>query len=167
MDNSYPTREEEKTDGATCRTDRKNVRFSTIEFREFNRTLGCNPACTDGPPISLDWEYVHNDPVTLDEYEGNRLPRRPRHHLILSTDTRRNILSRHFGHTEGEIKEVEDAMKLIRKKRMKTKNEGPLVQKTRILAESARNVLTSPFRRKVNMNFVSDVIPQSILITSN
>ena len=51
----------------------RKLQFSTIEVREYNRTLGDNPACTCGPPTQLDWDYAVTCNTTLDEYEKKAL----------------------------------------------------------------------------------------------
>ena len=118
--------DEESYMSSCSSTKKKSVRFSTVEFRKFNRILGCNPACTAGPPVDLDWDYVQNDPILVEEYETNRVPRRPRQRLIMSTDTRKDIMSKNFGYTQKEIKEAANSIKAIQKSRFKSKNEAHL-----------------------------------------
>ena len=36
----------------------RSVRFSVVQVREFDRTVGENPACKAGPPLTLDWSFV-------------------------------------------------------------------------------------------------------------
>lgn len=36
----------------------RSVRFSVVQVREFDRTVGENPACKVGPPLSLGWSFV-------------------------------------------------------------------------------------------------------------
>ena len=125
---------------------KSKIRFSTIEIREFNRTLGDNPACRDGPPISLDWDYIVKDSVSIDEYESKRLPRRSHHNLFLSMYTRRNIMLKHFGYTIKEIEKVEHSIRLIQEKRCKTRAETPRIEQTKLFAEKAKRFISYPFR---------------------
>jgi len=104
------------------------IRFSTIEVREFNCTLGDNPACRCGPPISLDWDYAVSELISLDEYEAKRVPRRSRRELFISTRTRRKIVSSQLGYAKEEVEMVESSIKRIQKKRLKTK-KNYLMQK--------------------------------------
>jgi len=78
---------------------RKSVRFDKITIREYDLTVGDNPACTAGAPVSLSWTYnprtVETFPV--DVYESYRdgqrcgpedlkLNERVRHRLLLEWD---------------------------------------------------------------------------------
>jgi len=125
---------------------KSKIQFSTIEVREFNRTLGVNPACRDGPPMTLDWDFVDKESISIDEYEANRLPRRSHRHLFLSMFVRRNIMRKQFGYTTEEIEKSEYAVRLAQKKREKTKNSSVMKERTRLLAENARHIMSSPFR---------------------
>lgn len=128
---------------------KSRIKFSTIEVREFNRTLGDNPACTDGPPIALDWDFIDKKSMSIDEYEANRLPRKAHRHLLLSMHTRRNIMSRQYGYTVEELADVENTVRLVQKKREKTKNQSPLTEKRRLFAENARHIISTPFRTSI------------------
>eukprot|EP00569_Conticribra_weissflogii_P007454 CAMPEP_0171341882 /NCGR_PEP_ID=MMETSP0878-20121228/12394_1 /TAXON_ID=67004 /ORGANISM="Thalassiosira weissflogii, Strain CCMP1336" /LENGTH=145 /DNA_ID=CAMNT_0011844349 /DNA_START=102 /DNA_END=539 /DNA_ORIENTATION=+ len=71
---------------------RKRTSFSTISVREYYQTLGDNPSCLEGAPVSLDWTYKYEKSVSLDEYENSRQQRRRRSELILGADERRKLL---------------------------------------------------------------------------
>jgi len=128
------------------KAENNRTRFSTIEVREFNRTLGDNPACRDGPPMTLDWDFVDKESISIDEYEANRLPRRSHRHLFLSMFVRRSIMRNQFGFTLEDLEKVERSVRLAQKKRQKTKNSSIMKEKTQLFAESARNIISSPFR---------------------
>jgi len=119
------------------------IRFSTIEVREFNCTLGDNPACSRGPPISLDWDYAVSESIlSLDEYEAKRNPRRPRRELCMSTSTRRKIVSCQLGYTKQEVEMVESSIKRIQKNRSETNNEYPMFDNARLFAEIAMSLIS-------------------------
>lgn len=49
---------------------RRLVHFSTVHVREYKVTIGDNPCCSYGPPLSLDWEYIDDGKdIPLDAYE--------------------------------------------------------------------------------------------------
>ena len=70
----------------------RHVSFSTVQIREYKQTVGVNPFCSYGCPISLDWEYQEMDIEDLRIYEANRPPRRSRHGMLLSYYQRRDTL---------------------------------------------------------------------------
>jgi hypothetical protein len=45
------------------------VHFSSIEIRSYIVTIGDHPCCTIGCPITLDWDYIMDDTISIDEYE--------------------------------------------------------------------------------------------------
>lgn len=61
-----------------------SVAFSTVEVREYPRTLGDNPSCTCGPPISLDWGF---DPSVhcfdLKTFEDTKPPPREKSEMLV------------------------------------------------------------------------------------
>ena len=51
---------------------KKSVTFDTIEVREHEVTLGDNPSCSHGPPVSMKWQHKSVFRLSLDDYEGAR-----------------------------------------------------------------------------------------------
>ena len=102
---------------------RRNVQFTNLEMRFYNRILGDNPACSDGVPISLDWTYNTNHiyNISIDEYEIHRLPRRTRRQLKLSNVSRRNMMVYHFNYTHDDIDVATKKVQKYKKQREKTK----------------------------------------------
>jgi hypothetical protein len=72
---------------------KKSVSFASVEIRNYSVIIGDHPCCTQGCPLSLDWDYVSSDAQSLDEYESTRYPRIPREDLRTSDDERRQILA--------------------------------------------------------------------------
>lgn len=72
-------------------TMRKRASFSTVTVREYTQTLGDNPSCQTGAPITLGWEYQEKESEPLDDYEESRQQSR-RSDLILGAYQRRQIL---------------------------------------------------------------------------
>ena len=80
----------------------RHVSFSTVQIREYKQTVGANPFCSYGCPISLDWEYEEMDIEDLRIYEANRPPRRSRHDMLLTHYQRRDTLLL-SGHSMEEL----------------------------------------------------------------
>ena len=81
-----------------------SVRFSDVSIRSYQQTLGDNPSCSYGPPVQLDWDYKENVPLSIDEYEDNRAPRRSMRQMVLSYYVRKNLLMFYYGVSEEELK---------------------------------------------------------------
>mmetsp|Transcript_29964 Transcript_29964/g.42507 ORF Transcript_29964/g.42507 Transcript_29964/m.42507 type:complete len:165 (+) Transcript_29964:135-629(+) len=58
--------------------EKKRVSFSTLEIREYCLTIGDNPTCIDGLPISLDWEHTEKSTIGIHTYESLKVPGYPR-----------------------------------------------------------------------------------------
>ncbi|CAB9523061.1 expressed unknown protein [Seminavis robusta] len=50
----------------------KRVSFSDVNIREHALTLGDNPSCHLGAPVSLDWSYNQHSAMSVDYYEYQR-----------------------------------------------------------------------------------------------
>jgi hypothetical protein len=133
-----------------CKKDskKKSLRFTTIEIRKYDRTLGDNPAVSNGPPIQLDWTYSVLPVVTVDDYETNRLPRRPKRHLSLSPITRRNSMYYHFGYSHDEIDRAADSVKKIQKQREVTRKLSKNAEKTQEVVQNVTRKIKRTFSRE-------------------
>jgi len=71
-----------------------NVRFSTIQIREYPITIGLNPSTEFGPALELGWEYSQTEDVSVDCFEEERsiVPRRGEEDLVLSSYEREERL---------------------------------------------------------------------------
>mmetsp|Transcript_6408 Transcript_6408/g.18896 ORF Transcript_6408/g.18896 Transcript_6408/m.18896 type:complete len:470 (+) Transcript_6408:151-1560(+) len=105
---------------------KKRVSFSKIQIRDYETTIGDNPSCTYGTPISLSWQYLEVDPIDLDKYEDGRIRRNMRQmHLNFY---KRNYLLTRAGHTEEEIKAGKKETAKVRRGRQYTRQMLPLAR---------------------------------------
>lgn len=84
-----------------------DVRFYTVEFRQYPIVLSDNPSTTSGPPIGIGWDHDPAGTVTLDvdQYEDERDregSRRKQAELVIPKHSREYIL-RKAGYTREEI----------------------------------------------------------------
>ena len=121
--------------------------FGNVIIRSYGQTLGDNPCVGYGPPISLDWDYEEHAPLTLDEYEDNRRPRRSPRQMLLSYYTRKNILMWKYGIEETEIRLAHKQAKKERMKRNVTRTLIPIMKLEDAL-ESARRKAKRAFGTK-------------------
>ena len=126
----------------------RTLQFSTVEVREYSRTLGDNPACKGGPPTQLDWDYIVASNTSLDEYEDTRKPLRPRIELALTPFMRRYIMHNDFGYSHEEITEACKGIQKIRRQRQRTKGMSVKVEKRVMALQKALRRLKNAFRRK-------------------
>jgi hypothetical protein len=103
----------------------RRVSFDKVILREHRITMGDNPSCSYGTPISLDWDYIDFQVLTLDDYEmhkfcsGRGRPRTLRQ-LYLNHYQRKNLLQLE-GYTLDQIKEGKKETNRTRKQREMTK----------------------------------------------
>lgn len=96
---------------------RRQVRFGSIERREYNRMVGDHPDVRVGPPITFSWEFGELPPVTIDDYESEKAERASRGLRKMSSITRKNMLRTVFEVNEEEILAAEKEVQKIRKQR--------------------------------------------------
>ena len=77
------------------------VQFSTVHIRQYSLCLGDNPSVSEGPPISLDWNYGDERSYKLEEYEQQK----EGEVLRVSSKGRQQILKQ-IGYSRKEIKEA-------------------------------------------------------------
>mmetsp|Transcript_5653 Transcript_5653/g.6939 ORF Transcript_5653/g.6939 Transcript_5653/m.6939 type:complete len:178 (+) Transcript_5653:66-599(+) len=72
----------------------RSVQFDKVEIREYSITLGDNPSCSSGPPISLGWNYSDEEQsIPLEQYEQYRDgTRRVYHEMKVPSSLRHHIL---------------------------------------------------------------------------
>jgi hypothetical protein len=107
---------------------KRRVSFTTVRVREHRITMGDNPSCTYGTPVSLAWESLQREDVTLEEYEAHRYgikngrKGRPRNlrELHLNHYRRRDLLQLE-GYLLEEIKAQKRATDRVRKQRELTR----------------------------------------------
>lgn len=121
--------EEPETDSFQASTGMKrvssNVSFQTVNVREYDRTLGDNPSCMSGPPISLDWSYSKTTALPIDEYETNRTPRRNSQPLRMNKFKREKMLKSKLGYSEEEIENAKKEKKKVQRSRSVTQFVSP------------------------------------------
>jgi hypothetical protein len=83
-------------------------------------TIGDNPSCGYGPPVSLDWNYAEASIMPLDSYEESRGARRMKYQMHLNVIHRKKILEG-WDITPDEMQYVAKEVKKIRKGRERTR----------------------------------------------
>jgi len=132
---------------------RKNISFSTLEVRSYDVTLGDNPGVSNGPPVSLDWNYEDSQHINLDEYESLRAPRRSKEEMRLDSQSRQIVLSSRF--TSKDLMAATDIARQIRiqrKKSYKTSNMEPLHEVLESTERKLKRLLRR--RRKDSRDFI-------------
>eukprot|EP00529_Nitzschia_sp_RCC80_P010515 CAMPEP_0113506978 /NCGR_PEP_ID=MMETSP0014_2-20120614/36207_1 /TAXON_ID=2857 /ORGANISM="Nitzschia sp." /LENGTH=638 /DNA_ID=CAMNT_0000402531 /DNA_START=412 /DNA_END=2328 /DNA_ORIENTATION=+ /assembly_acc=CAM_ASM_000159 len=126
------------------------VTFDRIIIREHRRTMGDNPSCSYGTPVSLDWEYIQHEDLTLEQYEQLKVNSRIRsggkprtlRQLHLNHYQRRNILQME-GYTLQQIKAQKRETNKVRKQRDMTRfmAQTPVLIKIEDIVESSKRKL--------------------------
>ena len=140
----------------------RNVSFSSIEIRSYERTMGDAPT-THGIPVQLDWKYDPDaEEYSVDDYESYRedVPRRDNVEMHMPARHREYLLMRECGFSRGEIKAQMELVKkaaMDRKKTISTLKYQPMeekLEKTRrmfgkLSRSSSFSKLPNSFMRKV------------------
>jgi hypothetical protein len=100
-------------------TAKMTVRFEdSVLVQEYPITLGCNPGGEmDGPPITIGWEVLSTETMSLKAYERARRP------LIRKSKQERTRLLSSLGFEPDEIIEAERQAKVIRTNRIESSDD--------------------------------------------
>lgn len=98
----------------TTRT--RTVRFGAlVTVQEYAIILGCNPGGSiAGPPITIDWDILSSETVSLKAYERARRP------LIRKSKQERTRILREQGFMEDVLLEAEHLVAAIRNARVES-----------------------------------------------
>jgi len=135
-------------------TDSRNVIFDAIRIREYERSLGDNPSCSTGPPISLGWKYQECTTVSLDKFESFRGPRRSQFEMLIPRDKRQEMLVREWNTPPQQCaRAVRENMKTKSQRRRTIENLG--FEKFDTALESARRkiVRTVMFQKRPSKKY--------------
>ena len=94
----------------------KKVRFGNVVLREYEMTLGDNPAVSLGPPVCLGDKFLDADPLPMEDFEKTRAGKRRQpqsHRLKLNYYQRYDILHQ-AGFDDKGIKAAEKGVSRTR-----------------------------------------------------
>jgi hypothetical protein len=109
--------------------------FTTVTFHTHAIVLGDNPSVSVGPPLAMGWEAAYSETVNLDEYEKSRPPRREKCDMLLPKCIRMSWLQEE-GYARSELKDAEDAIKVIKRYRRANAHKG-IWEKVRVSVRTA------------------------------
>lgn len=101
---------------------RKAVSFSCLEIRRYDLTVGDNPSCSSGPPVSLDWTYqtTAGGPMSIRAYEFAKHNGRHRGLRTMDSKERLEKLKREFDVQASEIHRASQEVQKIKAQRAAT-----------------------------------------------
>ncbi len=144
LDESLQSKSHSDTYSSINRADpnRRSLSFSTIEIRSYNQTIGDNPSCSKGAPISLHWSYdPQHQTYSLDKYDQYRQsnPPRTRSQMIIPMEIRHDALKNEWGASTRDILQIVKENKDIQTSRHKAAMQSDRRIKSEVLLENAKN----------------------------
>jgi hypothetical protein len=141
------TEEESISNTSDDRSSKQAVSFGLIQVREYNRVVGDNPAVSDGPPMSIGWEFVQKEAVSVYVYEKRKLSRRTSD-LRLGNFTCKCILRQDCDFSWEEIRAAEKRVRKIQRQRRQTIQRGETTTAIEYAMESAKRKMHRIFSNK-------------------
>jgi hypothetical protein len=141
------TEEESCSNSTDDSSSKKAVSFGMIQIREYNRVVGDNPAVSDGPPMSIGWEFVQKEAVPVHVYEKRKCLRRTSN-LRMGNFTRKSILREECGFSWEEIRTAEKRARKIQRQRRQTIQRGETATAIECAMESAKRKMQRTFSKK-------------------
>ncbi len=106
---------------STSSSSSNSVQFDKVEIREYSITLGDNPACSSGPPISLGWLYSNEELcLPLEHYEQHRDGQRRVIHEMKVPSHMRHEMLRAWNISTSDMIRVQSECQAVQKQRSRT-----------------------------------------------
>lgn len=118
---------------------KREVSFHNVVVREYFMTLGDNPSCSYGPPVTLDWDYTECKILKLEDYERLRNKRRTMRQMVLSYYKRCEILES-AGLSMREVKVATRQVNKAKRQRDTTKFFLPVIGVEAAVRSAGRKV---------------------------
>lgn len=104
---SSPSKRSRSNSDSAVSSEAKHVSFDRLSIREYDLVLGDHPCCTDGPPVSLGWQYTESPSMKVEVYEATRAPQRRSRHLLRMNHEKRRAIVSEGGASEGDVRRVQ------------------------------------------------------------
>lgn len=140
----------------------RTICFTDVEIRSYVRTVGDNPSCSSGPPVTIGWEYDPNVFIMdTDTYEDQRPQRRRHLDLVLSRDARQHILKEEWHITQSQIAaSVRANVKIKMQRRATVNNLHKLGRMEELLESAQRKIKRGLLFRKSTGTLVAEMDKQ-------
>lgn len=144
----YERRRRERLEHAGV--DRLKVSFDSIQIREYPIIMGANPAVSQGPPLTIDWEHQDEENWDVDEYEKTRPERRTYVQMNVPMNIRIQILQE-SGESLKNINIRSREMKALRIKRLETAQQmyrAKTHERVELFGRGIRNLFTAKKKKE-------------------
>lgn len=132
--------EEESADDRASRS----VVFDLVIIRQYERTVGDNPSCSSGCPISLGWQYLTAEVYPIDHYELTKPKRRTKKELYLPSGVRNDLLIQEWNCSPEDIRNARREATYIQYCREKSAFSGGRPKEAAYLRKANRKGRRSP-----------------------
>jgi hypothetical protein len=138
------------------KANKASVTFGNVEVRSHEIILGDNPAVSEGPPVTIDWEPFGYAGCTVEKYEeGRKSCIRSYFEMKMPAPTRFDILSRTTSTTMITKRSRETVQ--VKKQRLETRSQlykAENEEKVERLVRGFRNLVTN--RKKKERKYLED-----------
>jgi hypothetical protein len=120
---------------------KKEVSFSSVDIRKYAITMGDNPACRYGVPLSLGWDFQDVPSEAVGKYERRRtgVRRKYLYQLALSARQRGQALKR-CGFEDSDLKKAQKKIAKVQRQRNMTIAMQPLYKMEKLAEKAGRGV---------------------------
>mmetsp|Transcript_1108 Transcript_1108/g.1512 ORF Transcript_1108/g.1512 Transcript_1108/m.1512 type:complete len:257 (-) Transcript_1108:38-808(-) len=141
-------------------TDR-SVKFDKVIIREYDVTVGDNPSCSGGVPISLSYEYnPHHKEISIDQYEDARIGQRCNASgMRINMHVRQHRLMSIWGVPFSEIRKAEIECEKSKSKRLESQQfylEDHMKNEKQIMSNNCNNEYTKDCSKDTTNDSIYD-----------
>lgn len=126
----------------------RNVSFSEVEVRRYSLVVGDNPAVKLGVPISIGWDYVSAEIMSIDEFEKIHSVGKGEEELSIPSDER-EIMVRNAGFSTQQIRDSVRAVNAVKMEREQTLDTLNNASQEEFMEKLRKSVWNATLRRRV------------------
>merc|ERR1712232_501924 len=127
------------------------VSFSNVTIRTHGICAGDNPAVSLGVPVSLDWQIISEDTITVDDYDATTSamhPRGQREQELAIPSKERELMVRRAGFTTEDIRSSVRLVNTTKMERERTIDTLQNASQEEFMEKLKRGVWNATFSRK-------------------
>ncbi len=122
----------------SLRSTNSNVSFQNVSVREYPRCVGDNPSVSSGPPLTIGWEPVKTEELSIEDYEKRRMGN---HCTRIPARARHQILECEWDVPTSRLLKASIDVRVVRQQRLETMNQTKYSQKIEEALESTRRTI--------------------------
>lgn len=143
------------------------VSFQSVNVREYDRTIGDNPSCSSGIPISLDWSHSSEVIHKVDDYEKLKYMKNTKYVTRITPQRRESLVKMNLGYSDEEIALYMKETKKVQRSRSMTDLVSPFWRIQHAYQSASRKVHRKLKKRQTTPQSAHAAAVDNAILTSS